>query len=59
MTDEEKRQMRKQAKIERLEWLRKQYRMLEAGATPREKQAIVCESAILSKRLEVAQRGAR
>lgn len=52
MTDEQ----RKQAKIERLKWLRKQYIELEKGATPKEKKSLVLESAVLQKRLEVASR---
>lgn len=52
MTDEQ----RKQAKIERLKKLQKQYRQLQIGATQKEKLALLCESAVLQKRLEVASR---
>ena len=53
MTEQE----RKQAKIERLKWLQKQYIKMQLGASKEEKVALRCESAVLAKRLEVAQRG--
>ena len=52
MTEQE----RTQAKIERLKYLQKQYKKLQLGATPAEKKALVLESAVLAKRLEVAGR---
>ena len=55
MTEQE----RKQAKIERLKWLQKQYQVMQLGASKEEKMALRCESAVLAKRLEVAQRGGR
>ena len=59
MTPEEQKELQRQAKIERLRMLQKQYRMLENGATPAESLALKCESAVLAKRLEVASRGDR
>ena len=52
-------QQRKMIKIERLKLLRKEYQKMMLGASPEEKIALRCESAVLSKRLEVAQRGVR
>lgn len=57
MTLEE--QKRKQDKIERLKWLQEQYKRLQIGATKEEKLGLLCESAVIAKRLEVAQRGSR
>ena len=59
MTPEEQKKLQRQAKIERLRMLQKQYRMLENGASPQEALALKCESAVLAKRLEVAQRDGR
>jgi hypothetical protein len=59
MTQEEQKELQRQAKIERLRMLQKQYRMLEKGASPEESLALKCEGAVLAKRLEVAQRGGR
>ena len=59
MTEEERRKLQRQAKIERLRMLQKQYRMLENGATTQESLALKCEGAVLAKRLEVAQRDGR
>lgn len=56
MTDKEK---IKKDKIERLVWLRDQYRRMQLGASKEEKMALRYESAVLAKRLEVAQRGGR
>lgn len=55
MTEKE----RRKAKIERLIWLKKEYQKMILGSNKEEKAALRCESAILSKRLEVAQRGQR
>lgn len=57
MTPEE--QKRKQEKIERLKWLQEQYKRLQIGATKEEKLGLLYESAIVQKKLEVAQRGSR
>ena len=46
----------KQAKIERLKRQQKRYRQLQIGATKEEKLALLCESAIVQKKLEVASR---
>ena len=59
MTPEEQKKLQIQSKIERLRMLQKQYRMLENGASKEETLALKCESAVLAKRLEVAQRGGR
>lgn len=55
MTEAKKEQIR-QAKVARLAQLKSDYRKLQVGATPAEKAALVAESAILQKRLEVASR---
>lgn len=56
MTQEEQRQRIIQAKIERLSFLQEQYRKMESGASPAERDALRMEGAVLNKRLEVAKR---
>ena len=56
MTEEKKLQYKK-SKIERLVWLKEQYRRLQIGANSKERLALACESAVLQKRLEVTSRG--
>ena len=58
MTKEQEQKL-KQAKIERLNYLRDQYRRMEVGASPAEVTALRMEGAVINKRLEVAGRRGR
>lgn len=57
MTPEQERQLRIQIKIERMKYLREQYKRLKIDATDSERVALTCEDAVRAKKLEVASRG--
>lgn len=56
MTEAEKMEQRRQAKIARMTKLKEDYFKMEKGASPAELQALKMESAVLQKRLEVTSR---
>lgn len=53
----EQREQRRQAKIERLRMLQKQYRMLEEGSSSKDKMALRIGQQDLERRIERAEHG--